>query len=157
MQSVNAHVLKHSLDCLCTCLDTLYSINSGGCCYVAYLIACHLDKLKIKYNLVIYDYKKRDENCVERDILNMCLPNSVTGNQTCDHYCISIEGGGVVNKGDVTYLKKCVIRDVTSRNLKWLYKNGHWNSTYNRKDNRYVKGMINSFFLKYEQSNISNH
>lgn len=85
----------------------------------------------------------------------MCLPNSVTGKQTCEHYCIS--GGGVVNEGDVTYLKKYVVRDITSRNLKWLYRNGDWNEMYNRDDNEYVKGMINSFFSKYEKNNLSNH
>ena len=157
MRLVNVHDLKYSLDCLCSCLDKLYSINSGGCCYVAYLIACHLDKLRIKYDLVIYDYKRKDEACINSKVQNMCLPNSVTGKRTCEHYCISISGGGVVNEGDVTYLKKYVVRNITSRNLKWLYRNGDWSEMYNRDDNEYVKGMINSFFSKYEKNNLSNH
>ena len=126
MRLVNVHDLKYSLDCLCSCLDKLYSINSGGCCYVAYLIACHLDKLRIKYDLVIYDYKRKDEACINSEVQNTCLPNSVTGKQTCEHYCISISGGD-------------------------------WNEVYNRDDNEYVKGMINSFFSKYEKNNLSNH
>ena len=79
MRLVNVHNLKHSLDCLCSCLDKLYSINSGGCCYVAYLIACHLDKLRVKYDLVIYDYKRKDGACINSEVQNMYLPNSVTG------------------------------------------------------------------------------
>ena len=157
MRLVNISNLKRSLDCLCNCLNKLYSINNGGCCYVAYLIACHLDRLKIKYDLVIYDYQKKDEVCINSEVQNMYLPNSVTGKQTCEHYCISISGGGVVNKGDVTYLKKYVVRDITSRNLKWLYRNGYWNRMYSRSNNKCVKGMINLFFSKYEKSNLSNH
>lgn len=157
MRLVNVHDLKHSLDCLCSYLDKLYSINSGGCCYIAYLIACHLDKLKVKYDLVIYDYKRKDEACINSEVQNMCLPNSVTGKQTCEHYCISISGGGVVNKGDVTGLKKYIVKGITNKNLKWLYKNGYWNRMYNRDNNKCVKGMINSFFSKYEKNNLSNH
>lgn len=87
----------------------------------------------------------------------MYLPNSVTGKYTCEHYCISISGGGVVNKGKVAHLRKYVVRNITSKNLKWLYKNGDWNKIYNRDDNKYVKGIINSFFSKYEENNLSNH
>lgn len=157
MRTINVHGLKHSLDQLCQCLDSLYSINSGGCCYVAYLIACHLDKLRIKYDLVIYDYKRKDEACINSEVQNMCLPNSVTGKQTCEHYCISISGGGVVNKGDVSSLKKYVVKGITSSNLKWIYRNGDWNKMYSRSNNRCVKGIINSFFSKYEKNNLSNH
>lgn len=150
MRTINVHGLKHSLDQLCQCLDRLYSINSGGCCYIAYLIACHLDRLNVKYDLVIYDYRKKDEANVNNDILNMSLLNSITGNQTCEHYCISISGSGVVNKGDVSGLKKHVVKGITSSNLKWIYRNGDWNKMYSRSNNRCVKGIINSFFLNYE-------
>ena len=150
MHSVNIHNLKRSLDCLCNYLNKLYNINNGGCCYIAYLIAYHLDKLSIKYNLIIYDDEKRDKFRVISEVQNMYLPNSVSGKQTCMHYCISISGGGIVNKGDVTFLKKYVITDITSKNLKWLYKTGDWNKMYNRDNNKYVKDQINSFFLGYE-------
>lgn len=71
MQHINVHNLKHSLDCLCDCLNILYNINNGGCCYVAYLIARHLDKLKVKYDLVVYDnFPKRNEELVNYEILH---------------------------------------------------------------------------------------
>lgn len=157
MQPINIHNLTYSLDCLCDCLNKLYSINSGGCCYVAYLIAHHLDRLNVKYNLIIYDYERKDEARINSEIKNRCLPNSVTGKRTCEHYCISISGGGIVNRCDVIYLKKYVVKDITNKNLKWLYRNGDWNPAYNRNNNKYVKGIINSFFLKYEKNNLSNH
>lgn len=157
MRTINVHSLKYSLDQLCQCLDSLYDINNGGCCYIAYLIACHLDKLKVKYDLVIYDYEEKDEDHVNNEVCNMCFPNSITGNQTCTHYCISISGGGIINEGDVTGLSKCLVKGITSKNLKWLYKHGSWNEVYNRGDNKYVKGMINLFFSKYEKDNLPNH
>lgn len=157
MRAINVHDLKNSLDQLCQCLDNLYSINCGGCCYVAYLIACHLDRLKVKYDLIIYDDSKKDVLDVSFSILNRELPNSVTGKKTCMHYCISISGSGVINEGSFFRWKKHTIKGITSKNLKWLYRNGAWNRTYNRKDSKCVKGIIDSFFLKYEKSNLSNH
>lgn len=150
MRRINRHNLKHSLDCLCKCLDDIYDINSGGCCYIAYLIALHLDKLRIKYKLIIYDDKRLDEHYVNEEILNRSLPNSVTGKQTCLHYCIFIPGGGIINKGDSSGLRKYTVKDITNKNIKWLYKNGHWNPTYNCSNNKRIKGIINLFFSKYE-------
>ena len=157
MRAINIHDLKHSLDQLCQCLDNLYSINSGGCCYVAYLIAYHLDRLKVKYDLVIYDDSRKDVVDINFSILNMKLPNSVTGKKTCMHYCLSISGGGIVNKGNFSMWEKHIIKDITSKNLKWLYRNGAWNRAYNRNDSKCVKGIIDSFFLRYEKGNLSNH
>lgn len=96
MRFINIDNLKCSLDYLCNFINKLYNINNGGCCYLAYLIACHLDRLKIKYDLIIYDYRKKDENCINDDVINMYLPSSVTGKQTCDHYCISVLNGGII-------------------------------------------------------------
>lgn len=156
MQHINVHNLKHSLDCLCDCLNTLYGINNGGCCYVAYLIARHLDKLKVKYNLVVYDDSlKRNEELVKYEILHKKSPNSVTGSYTCSHYCISIIGGGIVN--DDSYEYKLVVGNVKSSHIKWLYIHGAWNKMYDTDNNKIVKNMIKSFFSKYEKNNLSNY
>lgn len=163
MRNINLRNLKQSLDHLCYCLNSLYDINYGGCCYVAYLIACHLDKLKVKYDLVIYDYDypNKDKSMMNYEIRNMCVPNSVTGKYTSDHYCISIANAGTVNSIIVDFddsnAKRYVIKDITSRNIKWLYRKGHWNDVYNHQNDKYVRGMINLFFSKYEQNNLSNH
>lgn len=43
---------------LCNELNKKYYINEGGCIYVAYLIAKHLEKINIKYSVVEYlDYQ----------------------------------------------------------------------------------------------------
>lgn len=153
MRTINNSKFRHSLNCLCNCLNNLYDINNGGCCYVAYLIAYHLDKLNIRYNLVIYDYIKKDERKIEYEILNRHIPNSITGINTCDHYCISISGD-IINKSDSSYLEKHVIKNVTNKNIKWIYKKGNWNKMYDRNNDKFVRRMINLFFSKYEQSDF---
>lgn len=154
MRQLNIHHLKNSLDKLCNCLDDLYNINCGGCCYIAYLIARHLDKLKIKYILVIYDYDYKDTLNINKEVTNMSkstsVNSSVTGFNTCSHYCIFLVGGGCVNKGDVQGLRCYKISNISCKNIKWIYKNGAWNSYYNMKNNKIIKGIIDLFFKDYE-------
>lgn len=151
------HNLKRSLDNLCDQLNDQYNINRGGCCYVAYLIACHLDKLGIKYDLIIYDRRKKDEAQVNYEVLHTCNPSIVTGYYTCNHYCISIHCGGIVNKSTSRRRNKFVIKNVTSKHLKWLYDYGDWNTEYDSYNNKEVKSIIDLFFLKYVQNNLSNY
>lgn len=153
MRSLNVHYLKHSLDKLCLFLDDLYHINSGGCCYIAYLIARHLDKLGVDYTLSVYNFGCRDESDITKEVTNMLRSNnrsSVIGLYTCEHYCISITGGGSVNEGDVDGLHCYNISGITCKNIRWIYKHGFWNKYYDTRNNKIVKGIIDSFFKKYE-------
>lgn len=145
--------MRTSLDMLCSYLDQLYDINSGGCCYVAYLIAAHLDKIGINYSLAIYNDSSKNIVNITQEVVSMIKSNSyesVVGNQTCDHYCLSIVGGGYVNKGDVVGLKKHLVKGITCKNIKWIYRNGFWNDQYDTNNNRNIKRLIDSFFRKYE-------
>lgn len=154
MHRLNVHYLKHSLDKLCYCLDELYNINRGGCCYIAYLIARHLDKLGMAYDLTIYDYRGRDVLDINHEVTNMLKhttsKSSVIKYGTCAHYCISLTGGGYVNKGDVDGLNQYIVKGVTCKNIGWIYQNGFWNKEYDTRNNKTVKGIIDSFFKNYE-------
>lgn len=154
MRQLNIHHLKNSLDTLCDCLHNLYNINYGGCCYIAYLIARHLDRLKIRYTLVIYDYNYRNSSNINKEVVSMSKSfsndSSVTGFNTCSHYCILLVGGGCVNRGDVIGLRRYKIDNINCKNIKWIYKNGAWNSDYNTKNNKIIKGIVDSFFKDYE-------
>ena len=153
MQRLNVHHLKYSLDKLCRCLDDLYNINSGGCCYIAYIIAKHLDRLGVDYSLSVYNFGGRDEFDISKEVTNMLRSNnenSVVGMHTCEHYCVFITGGGCVNKGDVSGLKQYTIEGITCRNIGWIYRHGFWNRCYNTRNNKIVKGIIDSFFKEYE-------
>ena len=154
MRNLNVHHLTYSLNKLCDCLDHLYFINSGGCCYIASQIAMHLDRLGIEYKLIVYDEFPRNSFGINYEVTNMSKSkqksHSVTGRSTCCHYCIYINGGGQINAGDISGLRKYTIHDVSYKNLKWIYKNGSWNNYYNTDNNKIIRGIINSFFKEYE-------
>lgn len=150
MQFLNIHDLSRNLNKLCESLKDIYDINYGGCCYISYLIAFHLDKLSIKYDLIIYDNKGRNETQMNKEILHMTLPCSTTGNDTCNHYCIKIKGAKIINNEFYHNEVKYIIRNINSKHIKWIYKHGKWNRRYDINNNKYVKGIFNSFFLKYE-------
>lgn len=155
MHRLNVRSLRRSLNCLCNCLDELYYINDGGCCFVASLIALHLDKLGVGYELAIFDEESKDSTSINYEVLSMSRMkgsrNSILGEHTCSHYCICIDGAGIVN--GVSYdwpINTYKIPGVTFRNIKWVYKNGSWNDCYSTNNNKIVKNIINSFFRKYE-------
>ena len=50
---MNIHSLARELDKLCEQLDNKYDVNCGGCCYICWQIARHLERLGLKYNLVL--------------------------------------------------------------------------------------------------------
>lgn len=144
--------LVYSLNRLCEFLRDEYNINRGGCCYVSYCIAKHLDKLKIKYQLVIKDDCARDLNFVINQVTNRKYTsdlNSVIGYNTCNHYCIYIENGGVVNNLGY-YDNEFMIPEITASNILWIYKNGDWNPEYDTYYNSIIKEFIKIFFKRYE-------
>lgn len=148
MQTINIKELRDSLNILCKELDLNYNINSGGCCYIAYLIASQLDRLKIRYNLVVYSFCDFDQYDFNQAILNN------KNWYTCEHYCLSICRNGFVNRGTGLYDNRYIIRNVNSKHIKWIYKHGSWNDCYNISNNKIIKNIINSFFLKYGRKEI---
>ena len=101
MRKLNCHRLLRNLNSLCKFLDDTYDVNSGGCCFLASLIAKHLDKLNIKYNLVVYDCCTKNRLCIEQEVIschkNKGFRNSITGRYSCNHYCLQLKGAGVIN------------------------------------------------------------
>lgn len=141
-----SRIIKQELDKLSQELDDKYDINSGGCCWLAYLIAKHLDRLHISYSLIIKDDNVRDEGELEYLILNKIKSNEVIGRKgTCFHYAINIEGEGIVN--DLDCIFDYSIHNITSANIKWLYRYGDWNMRYNIKYNHEVSNIVNSLFI----------
>ena len=39
LKKSNYNKVFNNLNSICDCLDYIYSINSGGCCYIAYIMA----------------------------------------------------------------------------------------------------------------------
>lgn len=151
MYDINLHRLRKSLDRICRDLAKTYSINDGGCCYVAYLIAYYLDKLNIKYRFVIYSDNHKDIDNISKEILlkikGSSDRNTVIGDGTCNHYTIYIEGIGIINNDDFKHgFKRYYIYSIKSSNIKWVYKLGFWNSQYNTNNNKIIRKIIRDFF-----------
>ena len=163
MRHLNVHSLQKSLNELCLQLDRRYSINSGGCCFVAYLIASHLDKLGLKYKLLIFTDKPKDYFSIFSEVHSKVRNNSkrisIVGAGTCHHYTLYLEGGGVINVGEFnSLLYKYFVGNINSSNVKWIYKFGRWNPDYNIHNNRIIRKIFNTFFNGYEEKNsLSNH
>ena len=148
--------LLESINSLCKSLNYDYSINSGGCCYLSAIIAKHLDRLGIDYDLVIYDDSTKRINDIRNEIFKHQvideITSSVIGEYTCHHYCLRIGRYGIINdtsrKGDYKY----IISNVSSKNIRWIYKNGDWNQWYDVKNNRTIRNKVNKFFKEYEKT-----
>lgn len=157
MRKLNVHKLVEDLDNICSNLNSEYSINCGGCCFVAYVIAKHLDRLNIKYSLqIMNDFPKNLEEInkeVKRKMFNTWEEMSVSGENTCCHYYLKIDGGGTVNEGSFSYAYYIyTISDINHRNIGWIYKNSCWNSKYKRRNNKLIKKVISSHFKQYGKS-----
>ena len=155
MRNLNIKQLRKSLDCLCQFLDDVYRVNNGGCCLIAYLIASNLDKLGVKYSLVIYNDSRKCISGITREVTSMSKAtnpvNSITGKNTCWHYALRIYRGGYINRGCVSPCDlEYRIRGIYSENIKWIYDTGCWNKEYNTKNSKSIKRIIDSFFEQYQ-------
>lgn len=151
MRQLNVHKLVSDLNNLCNTLVKEYDINCGGCCYVAYEIAKHLDRFHISYELrVLNDYPI---SCKE---LAKGL-ESISGCNTCCHYYLMVHGGGSVNKGSFcSGYYDYVIARINHRNLNNLYRMSSWNSVYKRKNNKLIKKIISLYFKQYGKASKRN-
>ena len=163
MRNLNVHSLQRSLNNLCLQLDDKYLINDGGCCFVAYLIAFHLDRLGLGYKLLIITNEFKDNISISSEVHSRVRNNSrrtsIVGSGTCNHYALYLEGGGTINVGEFsTFLNTYLIEDINSSDIKWIYRSGRWNPEYNVHNNRIIRKTFNAFFNGYEERNgLSNH
>lgn len=153
MRRLNVHKLVDSLNKLCITLEDNYDINCGGCCYVAYEIAKHLDRLNIRYQLAIANYSYLKKSAINTEIRskrrNAKDTESVTGFNTCSHYFIKIDGGGGVNQGSWKDCPVYLVTEINHRNIQWIYRMGSWNDMYEKHHNKHIKKLISSHFKQY--------
>ena len=144
--------LISNLNNLCSYLDNWYEINSGACCYVAYLIAKHLDKLNVGYKLIVYADEDRDLNEIENEVMfmepNKTRKTSIIGNYTCFHYDLLVSNREI-NFISSTHTRRYVISGINSENIKWIYDHGDWNKSYDRIHNNYIERNIDNLFKDY--------
>ena len=152
---LNLTNLIQSLNELCEELHEEYEINFGGCCFVASLIAKHFDRLNILYELVVYNDYDLNIDDIQNEVSNKVTnqdSDSVTGYNTCSHYCLNVFGFGIINEGGFGDMSEHHIKNINSSNISWIYKNTKWNPDYLTINNNRIKTIINSFFKKYEEN-----
>lgn len=113
------------LNKLCIKLDKKYSVNEGGCCFVALTIAKELEKLKIKYSLKVANHsqiKKKD------------FPNNLIKRNTCYHYYLHVNYYEDINSDLNKY--SATFKNINSKSLKYIYEHGWWNDIYNTSNNK---------------------
>ena len=112
------------LDSVCKKLDDKYDINSGGCCYVASVIAAELEKRNIPFKFISYKGKY--------------------------HLAIQV-GEMVINRDGCTEGDWWSSFDKADKILNF-YKSEEWNYVYNRKWNLIIKTIIQSKFKYYDNN-----
>lgn len=144
-------LLVKELNKVCSKLQDDYNINYGGCCYVAYIIKRHLDRLGIPSELVIVD---SCNTICEEDVQDACKNRDAncigTGDETCNHYFISITGYDFVNEDSYNDGEVVIVHGLGYEDIRWIYKTGSWNCDYDTTNNAMVGRRIKQVFDKYE-------
>lgn len=129
-------------------LDEVYHINSGGCCYVASVLAELLEEDDVDYSVIVYD-------CDYDNFYDISC--------SCYHYTLCIIGAeaycNIINGYDEVECDTfSEFEGVTAIDLLDHYKECSWNDYYNVFRNKYIKGLITKFYkdftydLREEQS-----
>lgn len=138
------------LNKLCDELSNKFYINSGGCCYIAYLIAKHLDKMHIKYTLCVATNYHLNVDSINKELkyrrhFESCN-HSITGKNTANHYYIHFPELGDINEDRYSEDHLIYSFNINSKKLKWIYDTGEWNNTYDVDNNILIEHKINICF-----------
>lgn len=131
----NYDTLCRNLNAICSCLDTIYSINEGGCCYMAYVLANLLEKDNISFRVLV-DNDGED------------LPEYFGGlNESVAHVCIEVNGN-VIN--DLEGSRYTSYSYVTAKDILNYYETClTWNSIYDRFRNKFIKYVTNLLYENF--------
>lgn len=121
-------------------IDNILDINSGGCCYIAYIIAKYCDLHNIKYSVIFTDYEDLFSN-VDNLIKNRSSKGIFDDSEySCNHIYLKINNI-CINKEELEYSYESDI--INSDDLLWIYRNGDWNETYDTANNSIISKFIN--------------
>lgn len=118
--------LFKEINAKCEYLKNKFQINSGGCCYVAAVLAEYLTKYDIPYEVVYYD------------------------NGGC-HYYIKVSDRNLNRDGCGWQYSEILDHGGYEEIYEWYY-NDDWNECYNTKYNGIVKISLKRIFDKYGNS-----
>lgn len=131
-----------NLNAICKCLNTIYSVNSGGCCYMAYIIAEILNKEGIEYSVIL----ESDNNDLADSFSD--IDDSVY------HVCIKVTQGDniyIINEISDS-IEGYEYENVSPKELLDYYNKGHWNWTYQVVKNKFIKYVVNLIYDNFSSS-----
>lgn len=142
--------LYNDLNTLCRRLNFKYSINSGGCCFVAYCIAKELEARKIPFKVVIFAHLESEFGTTSKLELRKLIKSRDCefAENSFSHYCIQVESGRL-NADDFDNYAQITLGCIKASDLEFLYNYGDWNSCYDIDHNKLVKSKIHKLFNDY--------
>ena len=149
---MNDSQLIYRLNSLFKSLHEIYEINSGGCCYVAYLVAKELDKRNLPYALRIYNDRVLPKHECFRNI-EFDHDDFPIHSKTANHYVIKY-CNDIINPDDDLEDAPCVDLDnIDADFIEDIYLKGDWNPTYNINNSIFVERFIKIIFDQYDAEN----
>lgn len=126
---------------LCKILDDNYNINSGGCCYVAYILAKNLEKYHISYKVAFSDLYQCKSGS---SIINESEIEVKYNKYSCCHTWIIVSDYHI--NGFDNYENFDLTANLTSKELLTMYNKGKWNDEYSTSNNKLIRRLISSTF-----------
>ena len=120
--------LFKEINALCDYMVEKYRINSGGCCYVAAVLAEYLTKCDIDYQVVYYN--SWWDGC---------------------HYYIKVSDRNL-NRDGCNWRYTEILAHEDYREIYQWYYDGDWNNRYDKRYNGIVKISLKRIFDKYRNS-----
>ena len=143
-----------SLNTLFTALDTIYDINAGGCCYIAYIVAEELEKRNFNnFSLRIYNdnYVLNEEDCfenIENDVDDFPIYS-----YTANHYVLVYDDIEINPDDTAEYLEYVDLHDVDSNFILDICNKGDWNCVFNHNNLTFIRRFIKIIFDQYDKEN----
>lgn len=132
----NLNELFYKLNNLFYFLDNTYEINSGGCCFVASVLARLFEKDGIKFSVIVYDCEY--DNFYDID---------------CSQYHYTLRfGEKILNAYDDNEYSYSEFFNICAKDLEEHYKECDWNECYNSKHNDYIKRIIKNFYNDFTKN-----
>lgn len=141
METKKVSTLCSKLNNVCNLLDSLYNINSGGCCFVAY---CLFKMLKHDFNnvdlLVFSDFDLEDYTSFKNI------------HESQAHYAIKLHDK-IINASNYNQEYYCVhtYHNINTNLLLRHYNKFSWNPIYDKKNNKIVRKILNNFYDDFKK------
>ena len=132
----NLKLLSENLNHLCHFLDEVYDINSGGCCYIAGLIAKLLEDDNVGFSVIVYE-------CDCEDFYDLDCSQY--------HYAITFNTD-IINADDYDEVEYSSFDNVSSKDLFEHYQECCWNEQYNPGNNKFIKDTIKTFYGNFTKN-----